>query len=139
MEASMPLSYPNRSRVLVAPRGAIVFSAQDSGKLVCCLVATVTLERYFAGSSDRHPQQIFDRHRALIEAAASTCYDEFGSDECGELILGEGDLRRSEATRLAQSLGADHRWAQSLMAPRQTTLPSSFYDSGRIRIRTIPW
>jgi hypothetical protein len=139
MEASMPLSYPNRSRILVAPRRVVAFSAQDGSKLVCCLVATAALTRYFAGPAEQKPQQIFDLQRGLIEEAASLLYDEIGSDECGELILRDGDLRRSEAARLAVSLGADHRKALSVMGPRQLGFPPTFDDGGRIRVRTIPW
>jgi hypothetical protein len=135
----MPLSYSNRSRVLIAPRGVVAFPAQDGSKLVCCLVGTAMLEDYFAGSSDHDACQIFDRYRDLVEVAASIRYDAHGSDECGELIVGDGDLRRSEATRLAQALGADHRWALSLAASRQELSLPSPYDPSRIRIRTIPW
>jgi hypothetical protein len=138
----MPLNYPNRSRVLVAPRGAMAFVAQDGCKLVCCLVATVTLTRYFAvsgGTDEPQPHQIFDRHRLLIEEAASTRYDEFGSDECGELILGDGDLRRSEAARLASSMGGDHRRALALMAPRHGAFLPGVPNGKGGRVRTIPW
>ena len=91
----MPLTFDNRSRAMIVPRGVMAFTARDGQKQVCCLLPLLLLER--DSQCDATPDALsraFDRYRAVIEARASDLYDREGSDECGELLLTEVDLRR---------------------------------------------
>jgi hypothetical protein len=95
MEASMPLTFDNRSRAMIAPRGVMAFAARDGRKEVCCLLPLLLLESSFDGATTPDALgRAFDRHRDLIEESASELYDRDGSDECGEILLTELDLRR---------------------------------------------
>lgn len=86
----MPLTFDNRSRAVIVPRGVMAFTARDGEKEVCCLLPLLLLERDFGGDATPNAlDQIFDRHRALIEESASELYDRDGSDECGEILLTE--------------------------------------------------
>ena len=90
----MPLTFDNRSRAMIAPRGVMAFPARDGHKEVCCLLPLLLLERDLA--ADTSPDslgRLFDHHRAVIEARASELYDRDGSDEFGEILLTEVDLR----------------------------------------------
>jgi len=94
----MPLTFDNRSRAVITLRGVMAFPARDGHKEVCCLVPLPLLGRDLA--SDSTPDALsraFDHHRATIEARASELYDRDGSDEFGEILLTELDLRLRQA------------------------------------------
>jgi hypothetical protein len=93
MEAAMPLTFDNRSRAMITPRGVMAFTARDGHKEVCCLLPLPVLERDSEDATADALSRAFDRHRAVIEESASDLYDRHGSDECGELLLTEVDLR----------------------------------------------
>src|SRR5258706_11576436 len=106
----MPLTFRNRSRAIIEPRGVMAFAGHDGRKQVCCLLPLMSLQRHF-GAESKTPDALgrtFDRHRGLIEETASELYDRQGSDECGEILLTHVDLRRREAGRMAAVLGHDH-------------------------------
>jgi len=91
----MPLTFYNRSRAMIAPRGVMAFTARDGRKQVCCLLPLMILERRVGGvTSPEALGRTFDRHRARIEESASELYDQHGSDECGEILLADLDLGR---------------------------------------------
>ena len=90
----MPLTFDNRSRAMISPRGVMAFPARDGRKEVCCLLPLLLLERDLAAEATPDALgRAFDHHRATIEAQASQLYDRDGSDECGEILLIELDLR----------------------------------------------
>ena len=91
----MPLTFDNRSCAMITPRGVMAFTGRDGHKQVCCLLPLLLLERDCA--ADPTPDALacaFDRYRARIEESASRLYDRDGSDECGEILLTDLDLRR---------------------------------------------
>lgn len=92
----MPLTFDNRSRAVIVPRGVMAFTARDGHKEVCCLLPLPLLERDCSdGATPDALGRTFDRHRDHIEESASRCYDRDGSDECGEVLLTEVDLQRT--------------------------------------------
>jgi hypothetical protein len=93
MEVPMPLTFDNRSRAMITPRGVMAFTARDGHKEVCCLLPLPMLQRDSGDATADGLSRAFDRHRAVIEESASELYDRHGSDECGELLLTELDLR----------------------------------------------
>ena len=96
----MPLTFENRSRAMITPRGVMAFTARDGRKQVCCLVPLPLLERDLKpGAPPDALRRAFDRHRARIEAWASALYDRHGSDECGEILVTELDLRLRQPGR----------------------------------------
>src|SRR4051812_26601730 len=99
----MPLTFPNRSRAAIGPRGVLAFAARDGRKSVCCLLPLTTIAARFGGDE---PVGLFDHHRAVIEAAASAVYDMVGSDECGELVITEADLGSTRARGYARASAA---------------------------------
>ena len=117
----------------------MAFTAHDGMKQVCCLVPLRTLACHF-GTEVRNAQalgQAFDRHRGLIEETASDLYDRTGSDECGELLLTDADLRRRAQLKLAGTVARAR--LDALIGRGLPADASAPVEPAASRPRTIRW